>query len=177
MKKLLIPIFALAALPFAAFAQTETQALNDAEIIGIVMTVNQAEINAGELAQSVSSHPDVKMFGQQLSSEHNESNSLFIDLANKQDISPQSSSISDNLKAEEEKHLENLKKLHGILFDLSYANHELESHQKVLDMWDKQLIPNASNEELKSLLVSTRKSIADHLEQAKLIKKSLGRKK
>lgn len=175
MKKLLILAVALIAPAFAAVA--ETTALNDAEIVAIVMAVNQAEISAGNLAQATSSHPEVKMFGQRLTSEHSESDALFNDWANKENITPQSSSISHSLKADGEKYLEKLKKLSGILFDLDYMGHEVESHQQALDLWDKKLMPDAKNEELKSLLSTMRSRLDDHLKHAKLIKTSLGRKK
>jgi putative membrane protein len=175
MKKLLV---LAAALLFPALAASaETKALNDAEIIGVVMAVNQAEIDASNLAQSTSSHPDVRMFGERLAGQHNESNSLFSDWAKKNNVTPENSAISDSLKADGEKYLEKLKALGGILFDLDYMGHEVESHEQALDLWDKQLIPNAQNKELKDLLSLMRSRFAGHLENAKLIKKSLGRKK
>jgi putative membrane protein len=175
MKKLLMLTLALITPIFAA--ATETKALSDAEIVGIVLVVNQAEINGGILAQSASSNPDVKAFGHRLTEEHNDSTSQFNDWANKINIAPQSSSISDALKIDGEKYLGRLNELHGILFDLDYINHEVKSHQQVLDLWDGTLIPSAKNEELKHLLSLWRASLAGHFEQAKLIKTSLGRKK
>lgn len=175
MKKLVILAAALIAPAFAAFA--ETKALSDAEIVAIVMAVNQTEINAGNLAQSTSSNPDVKMFGQRLADEHNEAVSLFGNWGKKNDIAPQRSSLSDSLKADGEKYLEKLKGLSGILFDLDFINHSVKSHQQVLDIWDQKLIPAARNEELKSLLSQMESRIAGHLENAKVIKPSLGRKK
>lgn len=175
MKKLLMLTLAMIASIFAAAA--ETKALSDAEIVGIVLAVNQAEINGGILAQSASSNPDVKAFGHRLTDEHNDSTSQFNDWANKTNITPQSSLISDTLKADGEKYLGRLRRLHDILFDLDYINHEVESHQQALDLWDGKLIPSAKNEELKRLLSLWRTSLAGHFEQAKLIKTSLGRKK
>lgn len=175
MKKLLILAAVLIAPAFAAFA--ETKALNDAEIVGVVMAVNQAAIDGGNLAQSVSSHPDVKMFGQRLIDEHGKSNSLFNDWANKNNVTPQASATSESLKADAEKYLAKLKELGGILFDLDYMGHEVESHEKALDLWDSKLIPGATDEGLKSLLSQMAPRFSAHLEQARLIKKSLGRKK
>lgn len=174
MKKLLILAAALIAPAFAVFA--ETKALSDAEIVGVVMAVNRAEINAGNLAQSTSSNPDVKAFGQRLADEHNEVDSLFGNWGNK-NIAPQSSPLSDSLKTDGEKYLEKLKRLSGILFDLDYINHGVKSHQQVLDIWDQKLIPAAKDEELKSLLSQMRSRLAGRLEDAKVIKASLGRKK
>lgn len=175
MKNLLILVIALIAPVFVAFA--ETKALDDAEIVGIVLAVNQAEINGGILAQSTSSHPDVKAFGHRLVEEHSEFNMRFNDWVTRKNITPQNSPISDSLKADEEKHLEKLKRLQGILFDLDYTGHEVKSHQHVLDLWDKKLTPNARDEELKRLLSLMRITLAGHLEHAKVIKISLGRKK
>lgn len=175
MKKPLVLTLAMIAPILAATA--ETKALSDAEIVGIVLAVNQAEVNGGILAQSASSNPDVKAFGHRLTEEHNDSTSQFNDWANKTNITPQSSSISDTLKADGEKYLVRLRKLHDRSFDLDYINHEVEAHQQVLDLWDGKLIPSAKNEELKRLLSLWRASLAGHFEQARLIKTSLGRKK
>lgn len=175
MKKLLMLTLTMIAPIFVATA--ETQALSDAEIVGIVLAVNQAEINGGILAQSTSSHPDVKAFGHRLTEEHNDSTSQFNGWASKTNTTPRSSPTSDTLKADGEKYLEKLRKLKGILFDLDYVNHEVESHQQVLDLWDKKLIPSTKNEELRHLLSLRRASLVGHSEQAKLLKTSLGRKK
>lgn len=175
MKKLLVLAAALVVPAFAAFA--ETKALTDAEIIGVAMAVNQAEIDAGNLAQSTSSHPDVKMFGERLAGQHNESNSLFSDWAKKNNVAPQNSAISDRLKADGKEYLGKLKALGGILFDLDYMSHEVESHEQALALWDNKLIPGAQDKELKDLLTLMRSRFSDHLENARLIKKSLGRKK
>jgi putative membrane protein len=63
------------------------------------------------------------------------------------------------------------------LFDLDYMSHEVDFHQQALDLWDETLIPNAKDEELKNLLGSMRPTLVEHLERARLIKTSLGRKK
>ncbi|MBA4143288.1 MAG: DUF4142 domain-containing protein [Nitrosospira sp.] len=175
MKSLLILAIALIAPVFIAHA--DPKGLDDAEIVAIAMTLSQAEINAGNLAQSVSSHPEIKKFGQRVAAEHDDFHSSLRDWVNKQNIAPQRNSISDSLKASEEKYLEKLKGLSGILFNLDYMSHKVVSHQQALDMWDKKLIPEAEDEELKSLLRAMRKRLADNLEDARLIKSSLGRKK
>lgn len=175
MKKMLVLAVALMVQAFAAFAETGT--LDDAEIVGIVMAVNQAEINAGNLAHSVSANRDVKMFGRDLAEEHQRCSSRFSGWAARQGIAPKQGAVSDELNAEEEKFLENLTKQSGILFDLDYINHEVESHQHVLDILESKLIPDTRNEGLKRLLREMRRSIMDHYERARLIKVSLGRKK
>jgi putative membrane protein len=186
MKNLLMLAVALIAPAFllspVSLAAAETEALNsvaqsDAEIIAMVQAVNQAEIDAGNLADAASSNSDVKAFGLKVAKEHYKSYVTFKDLATRENIMPQNNSLSDKVKADEEKHLESLDRQQGILFDLDYASHEVEFHQKMLQIWDEKLIPGASNEELKRLLTEMRTIIAGHLEEARKLKSSLGRKK
>ena len=175
MKRMLILAAVLAIPAFSAFAEAE--ALDDAEIAGVVMAVNQAEVSAGNLAYSVSLNRDVKMFGRDVAEEHERSSSRFGDWAVRQGITPKTGQISDELKGEEESFLEKLKMQSGILFDLDYINHEVESHQHMLDLLDNKLIPGAQSGELRRMLREMRRSLADHHERARLIKVSLGRKK
>lgn len=186
MKNLLMLAVALIAPAFlvspVSLAAAETEALNrvaqsDAEIIAMVQAVNQAEIDAGNLADAASSNSDVKAFGLKVAKEHYKAYASFKDLATRENIMPQNNSLSDKVKADEEKHLESLDRQQGILFDLDYASHEVEFHQKMLKIWDEKLIPGASNEELKRLLTEMRTIIAGHLEDARKLKSSLGRKK
>ncbi|MEO9062620.1 MAG: DUF4142 domain-containing protein [Nitrosospira sp.] len=175
MKKLLILVTALFAPAFTAFAETE--ALDDAKIAGVVTAVNQAELNTGDLAHLASLHPEVRLFALGLFEAHAESDSRLDDWAKKKGIMPQVSSISDRVTAGEEKFLEKLKRQEDILFDLDYMNHEVDSLQQALALWDGTLIPNAKDEELKNLLGLMRPTLVEHLERARLIKTSLGRKK
>jgi hypothetical protein len=48
-----------------------------------------------------------------------------------------------------------------------------EYHQQVIDALDKTLIPGATNEELKALLVKVRPAFVAHLERASQLQSSL----
>jgi putative membrane protein len=63
--------------------------------------------------------------------------------------------------------------LSGKAFDKAYVDNEVSYHQTVLDALDKTLIPNASNSELKNLLVKVRPAFVAHLEHAKHIQAQL----
>jgi putative membrane protein len=179
MKKLLILAIALSIpILIPVFpASAEADVLDDAEIAGVVLALNQAEVSAGNLAQSVSVNRDVKMFGRDVAEEHERSSSRFGNWATRQGIAPRQGPVSEELKAEEEKFLEGLKKQSGILFDLDYINHEVESHRHAMELLDSKLIPGARSGELRRMLAEMRRSLADHHERARLIKVSLGRKK
>lgn len=150
--------------------------INDGQIVGIVHAHNKAEVDARNLARSTSTNSEVKMYGYRLVGGHNGSNWLINDLEKREKISSQSSPASDSLKSDGQKSFEKLKGLKGAAFDVTYIDHEVEDHQKALDLFDKNLIPSAKIDELKSLLNVIRSCWLDgHLEHAKLIQKSLGK--
>ena len=170
MKKSMIVFAAsLLALPAAAAAQ----APNDAQIAAIVVTANQVDIDAGKLAESHGSTAEVKAFGKQMVTDHTGVNKQATALVTKLKVKPEDNPTSQSLKAGGEKNITALKVLKGPAFDKAYIDNEVAYHQQVLDALDKTLIPNASNAELKALLVKVRPAFVAHLEHAKKIQATL----
>ena len=160
-----------ATLSFAA-APLYAQSINDAQIASIVVTANQVDIDAGTLASSKARSPEVKQFAQLMVTDHTGVNKAAADLAAKLKVTPEDNSTSQALKSGGEKNLANLKSLRGAAFDKAYVDHEVAYHQQVLDALDNTLIPNASNSELKALLVKVRPAFVAHLEHAKKLQTS-----
>jgi putative membrane protein len=154
-------------------ASASAQSINDAQIAHIVVTANQVDIDAGQLAASMASNPEVKKFGQQMVTDHTGVNKQAADLAAKLKVTPADNPTSQSLKAGGDKNVANLKSLKGAEFDKAYVDHEVAYHQAVLDAVDKTLIPGASNAELKGLLVKVRPAFVAHLEHAKTIQSTL----
>ena len=69
--------------------------------------------------------------------------------------------------------LARLTSLKGAAFDKAYVDQEVTYHQQVIDALDKTLIPNATNEELRALLVKVRPAFVAHLEHAKRLQTSV----
>jgi putative membrane protein len=156
-----------------AVAGASAQAINDAQIAHIVVTANQVDIDAGKVAASMGSNPEVKKFGQQMVTDHTGVNKQAADLAAKLKVTPADNPTSQSLKAGGDKNVANLKSLKGGEFDKAYIDHEVVYHQAVLDAVDKTLIPGASNAELKAMLVKVRPAFVAHLEHAKKIQSTL----
>ena len=162
----------LALLAGTAFAQ----APSDAQIASIVVTANQVDIDAGKLAESKASNAEVKAFGKQMVTDHSGVNKQAVALVTKLKVTPEDNPTSKSLKSGGDDNVKNLQKLSGAAFDRAYVDHEVVYHQQVLDALDKTLIPSAKNAELKSLLVSVRPAFVAHLEHAKSLQASLGKK-
>jgi putative membrane protein len=158
-------------LPAAALAQ----GINDAQIASIVVTANQVDIDAGKLATSKATNPEVKKFAQTMITDHTGVNKQATALVTKLGVKPESNDTSKSLADGGKANLDNLKTLKGKEFDKAYVDHEVAYHQAVLDAVDKTLIPGAKNEELKALLVKVRPAFVAHLDHAKMIQSSLSK--
>jgi putative membrane protein len=157
--------------PSALFAQ----GINDAQIASIVVTANQVDVDAGNLAKDTSSNAEVRKFAQTMVTDHTGVNKSATDLVTKLKVTPQDNDTSRSLKAGGDKNLSTLKGLKGSAFDKAYIDHEVAYHQQVIDAIDKTLIPSASNAELKALLVKVRPAFIAHLEHARHLQGTLGK--
>ena len=164
-------------LTLAAFGSAaQTPGPNDAQIAAIVVTANQVDIDAGKLAKTKSKNKEVKAFAQQMITDHTGVNKSATALVTKLKVKPEANPTSASLKTGGDKNLENLRSLKGAAFDQAYISNEVTYHQAVLDALDKTLIPSASNEELKALLIKVRPAFVAHLEHAKQLQASMGKK-
>ena len=158
---------AAAGLLLLPLAGVSAEEVNDAQIASIVVTANQVDIDEDQLAASLATNDEVKKFARLMVTDHKGVNKAATDLAAKLKVTPQDNPTSQSLKADGEKNLTHLKTLKGAAFDTAYIDREVAYHQQVIDALDKILIPGATNEELKALLVKVRPAFVAHLEHAK----------
>jgi putative membrane protein len=166
-------VIAVAGLLSYAFAGLSAQGVNDAQIASIVVTANQVDIDAGKLAKSRSTDAEVKAFAELMITDHTGVNKSATDLAAKLKVTPQDNPTSQSMKSGGDKNLARLRTLEGAAFDKAYVDHEVAYHQQVIDALDKTLIPGATNDELKALLIKVRPAFVAHLEHAKRLQSSM----
>jgi putative membrane protein len=142
---------------------------NDAQIAAIVVAANTVDIDAGKLAASKSSSKDVRAFAERMVADHTGVNQQAVALVQKLHVTPEDNATSKALREGGAATLTKLQGLSGGAFDKAYVDNEVGYHQTVLDALDKTLIPNASNADLKGLLVKARPAFVAHLEHAKHI--------
>jgi putative membrane protein len=168
-------VFLIVGTLFLPVSIAHAQAINDAQIASIVVTANQVDIDAGNLAKASSNNAEVKKFAQTMVTDHTGVNKSATALVTKLKVTPQDNETSQSLKTGGEQNVTALKALKGSAFDKAYVDHEVAYHQQVLDALDKTLIPSAKNEELKALLVKVRPAFVAHLEHARHLQASLGK--
>jgi putative membrane protein len=172
MRNLVIIIASLLLIPGAAIYATP---ITDAQIASIVVTANQVDIDAGRLAASTSASSAVRKFAELMVNDHTSVNKAASDLVTRLHVIPVDNPTSQSLKAAGEKNLEALKRLDGQAFDKAYVDHEVEYHQQVIDALDSVLIPEATNAELRALLVKVRPAFVAHLEHAKHLQSAMAK--
>src|SRR5712672_1011572 len=160
----------------AAGAWAQGAGPTDPQIAAIVVTANQVDIDAGTLAKSKSHSNDVKQFAQLMITDHGGVNKSATELVQKLHVTPESNATSESLQQGGDQNLAALMKLKDGAFDRAYIDHEVTYHQSVIEALDKTLIPGARNEELKALLVKVRPAFVAHLEHAKQLQASLGKR-
>jgi putative membrane protein len=79
------------------------------------------------------------------------------------------SDIFKSLAEEETETWMELSELKGADLDRAYLRHEVEYHQSLKDIYEKELIPNVQDGELKSLLQATLKVLQEHQERAQYL--------
>ncbi|MBS0422717.1 MAG: DUF4142 domain-containing protein [Proteobacteria bacterium] len=161
--------FAFATVAWAAEGPTDPQ------IAAIVVTANQVDVDAGNLALKHAQSKEVKEFAQLMVTDHSGVNKSATELVQRLHVTPEKSPTSESLQKGGDDNLAALKKVSGATFDKDYIAHEVAYHQAVLDAVDKTLIPSAHNADLKALLVKVRPAFVAHLEMAKQMQSKLGK--
>ena len=157
-------------------AGASAQAITDAQIASIVVTANQVDIDAGKFAASTTANADVKKFAELMVTDHTGVNKSAVELVTRLKVTPADNPTSQSLKSGGESNIAKLRTLKGAAFDTAYIDHEVAYHQQVLDAVDKNLIPGATNADLKALLVKVRPAFVAHLEHAKHLQSELKKK-
>src|SRR5689334_19257837 len=126
----------LAALALSASIAYAQSGPTDPQIAAIVVAANQVDIDAGKLAESKGSNPDVKAFGKQMVTDHTGVNKQAVALVTRLKVKPEENDTSRSLKEGGEKNMAKLKGLKGAEFDRAYIDNEVTYHQAVLDAVD-----------------------------------------
>jgi putative membrane protein len=152
---------------------TEKQALSDEQIAAVTDAANDAEIAQAKIAQKNAKNARVKKFAAMMIKDHTAAKQKQKKVLGKLQLAPVDNSMSTQLESDSDQKLEDLKGLKGPDFDRAYMDAQVDAHQKVLDAFDNQLIPEADSEEFKTLLGEIRPKIAAHLAEAKEIQQAL----
>lgn len=168
-----VTVFTSASLLLIGGLGAFAQAPSDPQIVEIVQTANEIDIDVAKLALKKTHDSQVKEFANQMISDHTNLKKSVSNLAKKLGVTPGQSSTSRELRQQAADETKKLKSLQGKAFDKEYVTHEVAFHQAVIDAATKTLIPDAKNAELKSALEGAAPLLQGHLQHAKQLEQSL----
>ncbi|WP_342709071.1 DUF4142 domain-containing protein [Bradyrhizobium sp. B124] len=169
--RLSIAVAALGVLTGAALAQGAK--LTDPQIAHIAYTAGVIDINAAKQAETKASNKDVKAFAKDMARDHEAVNKQALDLVKKLKVTPEDNDTSKALSKQAADKLAELGKLKGAAYDKAYIDNEVAYHKTVNTALETQLIPSASNPELKSLLQTGLKIFQGHEQHAEHVAASM----
>jgi putative membrane protein len=105
--------------------------------------------------------------------DHSQAKKQHADLVSRLGITPIETKKSAAILEDSNRTLESLRALSRNEFDRAYMDVQVDAHQKMLDSYDNELIPNAKNSEFKSALLEFRPQMESHLREAQDIQQSL----
>jgi putative membrane protein len=157
---------ALAALCLLSSAATAETKLTDPQIAHIAYTAGEIDIKAAKQAETKASNKEVKQFAQDMVRDHEAVNKQALALVKKLNVTPEDNETSRALSKQAADKLADLGKLKGADFDKAYVANEVAYHKTVNNALEAQLIPLASNAELKNLLQTGLKLFQGHEQHA-----------
>jgi putative membrane protein len=147
--------------------------LTDPQIAHIAYTAGEIDIKAAKQAIDKASNTEVKQFAQDMVRDHEAVNTQALDLVKKLKVTPEDNDTSKALSKQASDKLAELGKLKGAAFDKAYIENEVAYHKTVNGALETQLIPSASNVELKGLLQTGLKIFQGHQQHAEHVEGDL----
>ena len=164
-------VAALSLIATAALAQGTKP--TDPQIAHIAYTAGVIDIAAAKQAATKASSKDVKAFAEDMVRDHEAVNKQALDLVKKLKVTPEDNDTSKTLSKQAADKLAELGKLSGAAYDKAYVANEVAYHKAVNGALETQLIPSASNPELKSLLQTGLKIFQGHQQHAEHVAAAL----
>ena len=157
----------------ASGALAQNAKLTDPQIAHIAYTAGVIDVAAAKQALGKASNKDVKAFAEDMVRDHEAVNKQALDLVKKLNVTPQDNDTSKALSKQASDKLAELGKLSGAAFDKAYVANEVAYHKTVNGALQTQLIPSASNPELKGLLQTGLKIFEGHQQHAEHVEAEL----
>ena len=147
--------------------------LTDAQIVEVVKTADEGEIDAAKLAKSKASDSRVKDFAKMMIEDHKANKKESKKIAKNNNIKAENNDVAKNLKDDTKSKIKDLKQYKNAAFDKAYIDSQVAMHQQLLKDLDQTYIPTAQNADLKSFLQDTRTHVQEHLSKAQEIQSAM----
>lgn len=140
--------------------------LGDGQILEVLYTVNEAEVEAGRLAADRARSAMVRDYANMMVNAHGRANDE-IENAARDDLSRDESDLSNRLSDDAEAAMTRLEEARDEAFDKAYLDSQVKMHEDALRTIDEKLLPSARNAEVRRIVTTHRQQVAAHLAAAR----------
>jgi putative membrane protein len=143
-----------------------TPPLTDAQILHVLHSANASQIAQAKLAVAKAKDARVRKLAAMLIDDQTKADAKGAAVARKAGLTPEASPVSSSLDSDAGQSTSALEAESGVDFDRAYVGTQVKQHKAELALIDGQLIPNARNSDLVTLLKTVRPSIELHFQRA-----------
>ena len=140
---------------------------------GILRAIHMVEVDHGNLAQKKASDPRVKAFAEKVVADHKQRMAKDDQLMSGLGIQARDTQASAQIKSAAAQQTDRLDSLSGAAFDDAYLDEQITYYRMVIDTFDRDLIPNAQDPEIKRVLQEARVRANGHLQEAQDLRSSI----
>jgi putative membrane protein len=146
-------------------------------VLFILHTANAGEMEQARSALQKAKNARVKRFADMMLKDHGDADNKGNEVASRAKVSPAPSDISKTVSSDAGQVASSLRaQKAGADFDSLYIESQVKQHSALLDIIDKQLLPNAKNADVREFVQTIRAKVESHLKEAQDIQKGLGSK-
>ena len=147
--------------------------LSDANVMSVLQSLDQSEIDMAQLAQEKTSDPWVKAFASRVLNEHRGLTQANGRLAEELSLEPQSSLLASQLRQAHENEMRTLRAATGAAFDRAYVEYEIRQHVRALGFVEAAA-DSEGTPQLKQELIRTGPDLLSHISAARALERHLG---
>ena len=147
--------------------------LSDANVVGLLDSIDEGEMDAAQLAQTQASDPEVQAFAGRILNEHRELAGANGRLAAQLSLEPEPPSLATHLKQAHEQAMQSLRAMSGAAFDRAYVRYEIQQHVQAFNVLEAAA-ESEDNVTLKQELVRTGPDLLSHISAARALERHLG---
>jgi putative membrane protein len=143
------------------------------DTFGALRAIHSAEIEHGMLAQSKATDPRVRAFAEKVVNDHKVRMKKDEGLMTGLGVTPKDTAVSQQIKSAADQETARLNGLSGTDFDRAYIEGQVTYYRKVLDTFDKDLLPNIRDAQIRADVAEARARANEHLKEAQDLRNSL----
>lgn len=129
-----------------------------------VASAGMKEVELGRLAQEKGLHKRVKAFGKMMQDDHESINQEVKSLASRKQIT-----LPASVSSEQQREIDDLRKLNGRDFDLRYMNMMVDDHEKEIRQFE-DASENHKDSDIQTFAAKTLPKLRAHLDSARMTK-------